>query len=73
MHIFCLLFVADITKLPESGDLCANITEFGVVEGDPPPSSKKVRLPYRSPDEGCFVFIFYCLMILCHFKLRYTR
>ncbi len=34
-----------ITKLPESGDLCGNITEFGVVEdhlrpmgsGDPPP------------------------------------
>ncbi len=30
-----------ITKLPESGDLCGNITEFGVVEGDPlPPQTK---------------------------------
>ncbi len=28
-----------ITKLPESGDLCGNITEFGVAEGDPPISS----------------------------------
>ncbi len=45
-----------ITKLPESDDLCGNVTEFGVEEG----------LPYRSPDEGYFVFISYCLMILCH-------
>ncbi len=30
-----------ITKLPESGDLCGNITEFGVAEGDPlPPQTK---------------------------------
>ncbi len=26
-----------ITKLPEAGDLCGNIIEFGVVEGDPSP------------------------------------
>ncbi len=25
----------NITKLPESGDLCGNITEFGVTEGSP--------------------------------------
>ncbi len=30
-----------ITKLPESGDLCSNITEFGVLEGDPPPPQTK--------------------------------
>ncbi len=27
-----------VTKLPESGDLCGNITEFGVVEGSPEPA-----------------------------------
>ncbi len=32
-----------ITKLPESGVLCGNITEFGVVEDswDPPPPQTK--------------------------------
>ncbi len=75
-----------LTKLPESGDLCGNITEFGVAEGspeptgrspkgesDPPSPPNEVILPYRSPDEGCFVFICYCLMILCHFQLMYMR
>ncbi len=33
----------------------------------------KVILPYSMQDEDCFVFIFYCLMVLCHFKLRYMR
>ncbi len=28
----------NITKLPECGDLCGNITEFGVSESDPPRS-----------------------------------
>ncbi len=27
-------------KQPESGDLCSNITEFGVAEGDPIKCSK---------------------------------
>ncbi len=31
----------NITKLPESGDLCGNITELGVAEGDPPPPQMK--------------------------------
>ncbi len=31
----------NITKLPESGDLCDNITEFGVVEGSPEPPQTK--------------------------------
>ncbi len=53
-----------ITKLPESGDLCGNNTEFGVEEGDPSATPNSVILPYRSPDESCFVFISYCLMIL---------
>ncbi len=30
-----------ITKLPESGDLCGNITEFGVAEGDSLPLQMK--------------------------------
>ncbi len=30
-----------------------------------------LSLQYRSPDESCFVFISYCLMILYHFQLRY--
>ncbi len=46
-----------LTKLPESGDLCGN----------------NMILPYRSPDKSCFVLISYCLMILCHFQLRYLR
>ncbi len=41
----------DITNLPESGDLCGNITECGVTED---------HLPYRIPNEGCFVFISCC-------------
>ncbi len=44
------MVVEIITKLPEFGDLCGNITEFGVAEGfylssqgeaDPPPSQTK--------------------------------
>ncbi len=43
------LYTNNITKLPESGVLCGNITEFGVVtdhlspqgEGDPPPPQTK--------------------------------
>ncbi len=50
-------------KQPESGDLCGNITEFGVAEGDPSATTNEVILPY----ESCFVFISYCLMILYHF------
>ncbi len=52
-------------KQPKSGDLCGNITKFGVAEGSPE--------PYSTPDEGCFVFISYCLMVLIHSKLRYMR
>ncbi len=59
-------------KLPESGDLCGIITEFGVAEGSPEPANK-VILPYSTPDEGCFVFISYCLMVLSHSKLRYVK
>ncbi len=29
------------TKQPESGDLCGNITEFGVVEGSPEPAGQR--------------------------------
>ncbi len=36
-----LTLVSTITKLPESGDLCGNITEFGVAEGNPPPPQTK--------------------------------
>ncbi len=39
MDIVC--GINTITKLPESGDLCSNITEFEVVEGDPPPPQMK--------------------------------
>ncbi len=39
-------------KQPESGDLCGNITEFGVAEGDPSTTPNEVILPYRSPDES---------------------
>ncbi len=42
-------------------------------EGDPSATTNEVILPYRSPDESCFVFISYCLMILYHFQLRYMR
>ncbi len=54
-------------KQPSSGDLCDNIIEFGVAEGSP----NEVILPYSTPDEGCFVFISYCLMVLSHSKLIY--
>ncbi len=30
-----------ITKLPESGDLCGNITEFGVAEGSLEPPGRR--------------------------------
>ncbi len=30
-----------ITKLPESADLCGNITEFGVVEESPEPAGRR--------------------------------
>ncbi len=42
-------------------------------KSDPSATANEVILPYRSPDESCFVFISYCLMILCHFQLRYMR
>ncbi len=48
-----------------------NITEFGVPEDDPSATPNKVILPYSTPDEGCFVFISYCLMVLSYSKLRY--
>ncbi len=37
-------------KQPESGDLCDNITEFGVVEGSPEPAGRRwsFRHPKRS-------------------------
>ncbi len=36
-----LFYICDnITKLPESGVLCGNITEFGVEGGPPPPQTK---------------------------------
>ncbi len=35
-------YVYLMTKLPESGDLCGNITEFGVAEGDPPSPQMKL-------------------------------
>ncbi len=53
-------FVPDhITKLPKSGDLCGNITEFGMAED------------HLSPR----LFCFYILLFngLCHFKVRYMR
>ncbi len=53
---------------PESGDLCGDITEFGVAA-----TPNEVILPCSTPDEGCFVFISYCLMVLSHSKLRYMR
>ncbi len=42
-------------------------------EGDPFAILNEVILPYSTPDEGCFVFISYCLMVLSHSKLRYIR
>ncbi len=52
-----------VAKLPESGDLCGNITEFGVAERSTA-TPDEVILPYGSPDKGCSVFISYCLIIL---------
>ncbi len=68
-------------KQPESGDLCGNITKFGVAEGSPEPAGwkwsfhhpKRSDMPYSTPGDGCFVFISYCLMVLSHSKLRYMR
>ncbi len=60
-------------KQPESGDLCGNITEFGVEEGDPSATPNEMILQYSTPDKGCFVLISYCLMVLSHSKLRYMR
>ncbi len=57
-------------KQPESGDQCCNITEFGVAEGDPSATPNKVILPYSTPDEGCYVFISYCLMVLKSFQAK---
>ncbi len=42
-------------------------------ECDPSATPNKVKLPYSTPDEDCFVFISYCLMVLSHSKLRYIR
>ncbi len=42
-------------------------------EGDPSATPNEVILPYSTPDEGCFVFISFCLMVLSHSKLRYMR
>ncbi len=36
-----------ITKLPESGDLCGNITELGVAEGSPEPH--RAKMIHRRP------------------------
>ncbi len=75
----CSVFNADMkdykidltkAKQPESGDLCGNITAGS---GDPSATPNSVILPYRSPDESCFVVISYCLMILYNFQLRYMR
>ncbi len=68
-------------KQHKSGDLCGNITEFGwwkdhlslQGEGDPSTTPNEVILRYSTPDEGCFVFISHCLMVLSHSKLRYMR
>ncbi len=36
-------------------------------------TQSKVILPYSIPDKSSFVFISYCLLILCNFKLKYLR
>ncbi len=33
------------------------------------PKQSDFAMPYRMPDEGCFVFISYILVVLFHFKL----
>ncbi len=38
-------------------------------EGDPSATTNEVILPYSTQDEGCFVFISYCLMVLSHSKI----
>ncbi len=40
MAILCCL-AGSITKLPECGDLCGNMSEFGVVEGSPEPTGQE--------------------------------
>ncbi len=42
-------------------------------EGDPFATPNEMILPYSTQDEGCFVFISYCLMVLSHSKLKYMR
>ncbi len=72
--------IYNIRKPPESGDLCGNIWFCGD-EGLPEPAGLKwsatnpnsIILPYSIPDEGCFVFISDCLMVLCYFNVRYMR
>ncbi len=68
--LLCLPVSDNKAKQPKSGDLCGNITEF---EGSLSATPNSVILPYSTPDEGCFVFISYCLMVLSHSKLRYMR
>ncbi len=36
-----LTYVHIKAKLPESGDLCGNIIEFGVAEGSPEPTGQR--------------------------------
>ncbi len=60
--------VCNKAKQPESGDLCGNITEFGVAEGSPEPSgwSWSFRLPKRSDIDIQYtrrrLFCFYILL-----------
>ncbi len=47
-------------KQPESGDLCGNITEFGVAEGDPsapPPNQSDIALQYTRRRLFCFYIL----------------
>ncbi len=68
-------------KQPESGDSVVISLSLGwwkdhlspQGKGDPSATPNEVILPYSTPDEGCFVFISYCLMVLSHCKLRYMR
>ncbi len=50
-----------ITKLPESGDLCGNITEFGVAEGDPSPPQTKWYY-HRDRQTNVVLYCFYILL-----------
>ncbi len=43
-----LVIVNNKAKQPESGDLCDNITEFGVAEGSPSPC--RLRWSFRHPN-----------------------